>query len=242
MFASGLSPAEILLSAAAAAPVNVSNIPGAAGASSDLSDVKTWRTGDRQAMVKQQLDGREKPYYLQMQYAPFKGARKAQYKTATSTSCGYEPAAFATRAAAELARADFKEYVDSGMNAIRRSGGAAGHSKMLSQNTAEPTRFSPRYALPWSRVPRALLNLTVGATGVSAGLTAGTAIDYSNTTERWRGRSVNYRGLERKSRQATVDAARARVPSGDWEYFIDKCRRAQATFHLHETPPNATVR
>jgi hypothetical protein len=214
MLRRGVSIADFLLSAAAAARGNDTAIPPAVGASSVLPDVNTWRTGARQPIIIEQRDGRAKPFYLQIKYATREGAKSKDYKTATSTSCGFEPGAFATRAAAVLAKADFKEYVDSGMNPGKRTGGAGGHSTkrpLDSDNTTLPKRFSLRFSLT---PPKALLNLTVRATGVSAALSTGTVIDLPALQGQWKDKSRNFREPRAASRSSCRSRACASLRAG----------------------------
>ena len=84
-----------------------------------------WRTSDRQPTVVCNDDGRALPYSLVIRYAPFRGAKSKEQKRARSDASDGFNAAWATRAAAEAAKSDFKAWVDGGMNPNQRACAAA---------------------------------------------------------------------------------------------------------------------
>ena len=222
MLPAGVSAADFFLTAAAAA--------GTAAAIS-ASAASTWRTGARQPVVF--TDARTGLHQLKILYAPCKGAKKeAQRPVYSCTVGGYNHPGWATREAAEAAKAGFKDWVDSGMNAAQRAGAAATSSSRaeMSATVSLPSRHSSRVDVVCYCCRLAVCALATGA--VANSTIEWVPMDAFESEAAWRKRSehmLHHTAQARRWRQQhAVTEARVCVPDGKWEAFLERCRRVAA--------------
>ena len=171
----GTSPAEILLAAATAA---------AAAASTET--YRWWRTKDRQPQVKS--DGVDKqvceqPYYLLIKAAKRHGDTSAKQKEVRSYDAGYRRW-WATSAAAEADRPNFKAWADNGcigMNPAQQAATAASSPALSRQvpRSDGPERSSKRVKV--NHAWRALLHLTVRTLATGAAVAASVMTAFAPT-------------------------------------------------------------
>ena len=185
-----------------------------------------WRTGTRQPTVEERK-GRQLPFTLKLFYAPHPGAKKAAYRSATSSAPGYAKA-WATRAAAELHKAEFKAWVDWEMNKPQRGGAAAAAASRAAApaDAAPPTRYSARRGATKVRVE---LSLHVdGGARVLGGVHVVQLLDFKAMEVEWLGRSIDYRRAARERRAEglaeAMASAKARTSDERWKLFLEKCR------------------
>jgi hypothetical protein len=223
MLAGGPSAAEIFLTAAAAA--------GAPAVAQPVAASSTWRTGARQPGVFVKKDAGMQ-YHLMIRYAPFKGAKKEQQRRVYSaTEDGYNHPGWATREAAEAARVNFKAWVDTGMNAGKRAGAAASASARSATSPATPaSRHSSRVNVVCSCCRLAVCALVTGAASNST--IEWVPMNASEAEAVWRERSERMLKFSAQARQwrqqRAVAEARACVSDGEWEQFLERCRKVSA--------------
>ena len=229
MPSSGTSAGEILLAAAAAAAGSTAaSVP-------DVDTYRWWRTKDRQPMVRPDgLSKRvcEKPYYLMIKAAKQKGDPSAKQQQVLSYDPGYGRS-WATEAAAEADRPNFKRWVDNGcigLNAGQQAATAASSASASSSRqprSAEPQRSSKRSKV--NHAWRAVLNLTVRTLATGAAVAASVVgalapMDPEQLRAAWQQRSAFLQESKRHRQQRAVREAQASVPEGEWEYFLARCR------------------
>lgn len=197
----------------------------------DVAPCADWRTGDWQPHVDHHK-GRELPFTLRISYAPYQGARGKNRRSVTSTAMGHGKGAYATKEAAEQAKAEFKAWVNTEMNKPKRVAAAASAAVRATAPTYPPlpTRFSRRSGTT-VYVDSVVLTLRVGDDAhVSAKLDA--QPDVAALEESWRARSVNWRAVARKRRAENLEehaaATRARMPESRYKLFLQRCRDMHA--------------
>ena len=182
-------------------------------------------------------DGRALPYSLVIRYAPFRGTKSKEQKRARSDASDGFNAAWATRAAAEAAKSDFKAWVDGGMNPNQRAGAAASAmargaaAASSSGPQTAPDRRSERLNRAW----RVQLQLTVHRPALTAGVEVAVAVTPSfklmaqeEINEAWRRRSASmHRRIGRRQRRLdAVKRVQEQLPEGVWDHFLARCRAA----------------
>ena len=187
--------------------------------------VQEWRTGKRQSWVHRNAE-RTLPFTLQIRCAPHKGARSDQFKTVTSTEMGPGKGAWATEAAAKLAKAEFKAWVNTEMNKPKRAAAAASAvSRAAAPADAAPqlpVRFSARTGA--TEVHVAVSLRIDDAARVLIDLEVIERVDVSARTKAWSARSVNFIARNRERRAAALQAARDAVHPDDWADFEQRLR------------------
>ena len=145
---------------------------------------------------------------------------------------GHGKGAYATKEAAEQAKAEFKAWVNTEMNKPKRVAAAASTAARATAPTYPPlpTRFSRRTGTT-VHVDRVVLTLRVGdGAHVSAKLDA--QPDVAALEESWRARSVNWRAVARKRRAENLEehaaATRARMSESRYKLFLEHCRDMHA--------------
>ena len=222
----------MLAAAAAAAGSTAASVP-------DVDTYRWWRTKDRQPMVRPDgLSKRvcEKPYYLMIKAAKQKGDPSAKQQQVRSYDQGYGRS-WATEAAAEADRPNFKRWVDNGcigLNAGQQAATAASSASASSSRqprSAEPQRSSKRSKV--NHAWRAVLNLTVRTLATGAAVAASVVgafapMDPEQLRAAWQQRSAFLQESKRHRQQRAVREAQASVPEGEWEYFLARCRAVVA--------------
>jgi hypothetical protein len=180
------------------------------------------------------------PFHLVLAYAPFRGAKSRQHKRAHShDASGYAHSGWATRDAAEAAKSDFKAWVERGMHAGQRAGAAASAAARSAASSAgnapaEARRSSQR--IPANREWCAALRLTVQSSiDCGACVAASVAPTFApmgqiELAAAWRRRSAGVltAAAKRKRQHDAASEARARLPIGVWDDFLERCRVAAA--------------
>ena len=217
MLAAGVSAAEIFLTAAVAAVGTATSCAPSAEA-----PATTWRTGNRQPYVIERAD-REFLFHLAIARAASKGGRsKPVY---SHTQDGYNHRGWATREAAEAAKPAFKAWAESG---TRTALHAARTPSAVTP--AAPTRHSRRVNVVCACCRTLVCALATGAA-------ANSTIEWvpMNTAEAdvaWRERSEHMLKFTAQARrwrqQRAVAEARACVSDGEWEQFLERCRKVAA--------------
>jgi hypothetical protein len=198
--------------------------PSTPGRTSVDYGASTWRTGDRQSTeyVK------SCKWYLQVRYAPYKGARGQTLKTASSAD-KYERT-WATRAAAIAAKTTFKEWVNGGRSSQQRAAAAA--SATSRAETVQAARLRPLTPVHFCGSTR------LEAAQVTVGLRIGAADAVSvvlnclaHSSEEllgiWRHRSAQVINRGERRRDAAEVAADFDPTSGIWELFFARCKAAK---------------
>jgi hypothetical protein len=183
-----------------------------------------WRTGNRQPIA----DLNYGTWRLKVRYAPYKRAKGDKLVWASSTDAGYEQT-WATREAAEAAKADFKLWVDEGRNPLKRA--AQAESTVARAQAAEaararpmiPTRFRGGVRLKAAKVTVALRVGTAGAVTVALACEPHAS---EGALLQWHKRASQVVD-RRKRRLDAAEAAAAEVPEGIWADFFERCRKAQ---------------
>jgi hypothetical protein len=181
----------------------------------------------------------EQSYYLLIKAAKQKGDASAKQKEVRSYDPGYGRS-WATSAAAEADRPNFKAWVDSGcigMSPAQQAATAASSSVTSSASSRQvprndgPERSSKRAKI--NHAWRAVLNLSARAfvTGAAVVATVATAfapMDPGQLATAWQARSAFMNESKRHRQQRAVREAQASVPEGEWEHFLARCRAVAA--------------
>eukprot|EP00966_Prymnesium_polylepis_P239967 5548955-Prymnesium_polylepis.1 len=190
--------------------------------STNRTSAVTTKTGNRQPTACK-LHG---VWQLQIRYAPRTYASKLEW--ARSTDKGYDKT-WATEEAAIAAKAHFKKWVDDGRSTQQRAAQAA--STAARAKTVETARANPRLPVRFrggvwleSAAPTPVLSFTA-----CSPTTIAIDIRFSRDTdvlvENWRKRSAQVVD-RRKRRRFAAEAAADSIPSGVWEDFFTRCRKA----------------
>ena len=185
--------------------------------------VQEWRTGKRQPWVHHNAERKSLPYTLQIRCAPHKSARSDQFKTVTSTEMGPGKGAWATEAAAKLAKAEFKAWVNTEMNKPKRAGAAAS----AASRAAAAASAASRAAAPADAEPQLPVRFSERTGAKVEGRFDPAAAEMS-----WRERSADFRGDASKRRvegfESHVAATKAQVSAERFRCFMDRCRAASS--------------
>ena len=210
MLGANTSVAEIFLCAAAAAPSESAKVPCAPD--------NAWRTGARQPSV-YNMGNR---WRLSISYDRHPGGPKQQRRKATSGDSAGFNTTWATRAAAELAAPDFKQWVNCGMHAGQRAGVVAENAARGNRTARQlASRFSPRQQGPGARVLNTVSR--VAAMAVALG-TTGADITQAALVDQWKHDNVDWWARARGRQQHAVDLERAKIPDDRWDFFLARCR------------------
>ena len=172
------------------------------------------------------------PFCLRISYAARSGASLTQVRS--DKTGGFHPA-WSTRAAAEAAKMDFKTWVEEGMHAQQRAAQASSTTTHTDSVAPFASRFSSRINLSGRAVLRLCVATLAGGCRVSAHASTTTApMNHATLEGNWRIRSAKLSMMWRARRTGTVEAARAAIPEGTWEHFLERCR-AVATAMINGT-------